>query len=165
MFIATGCTPVQEQDETAQTREATQQYFRKVNAHIEEGLKKADAAWTAAGVNKAIAESIEQARAVSIPTHADKEAVTLYRRFLHEAHGWLSVAPTWKTYLYYFSLGVGAGTIDFFGGSGLATTTLMSAYTMDANDIQKQHERMRNTLDDWRTFCAKNGYSPGPLAK
>jgi len=139
----------------------TQGYFDKCNSVLNDGFVAGGKCSTAAGEAEEILEAISKAQRISVPKSADAKAVYQYQRFLREAKEWFEVRPSWKTSVGYAGAGVVAGAVDFFGGAGVASTTLFGIAAADTDGRIKEREQMIEALENYRQYCANVGYKPG----
>ena len=86
---------------------------------------------------------------VSSSAQADLKIVSAYRATALAACLWFSARPDWRTNTLYALFGIAGGALDAVGGSGLASSVVLSAETRDAVKRESNYPRMEAAAQCW----------------
>jgi hypothetical protein len=171
LFAVTGCvSPAKQQaqaqraaqqlelERVARQHKATQDFITAADTIMARAQREANDKWTQAGKNKILISALDECLRLQAPKDADYRVVNEYYEVCRSARRWFIVNPTWKTNTAYGVGGAVAATIDFFGGFGLATTTLLGAGVKDLHDRNEIRKEFLVAIDRWNRFLVPYNY-------
>lgn len=145
-FVLKGCTG---------GASATERYFTEVFAIIEQGhVISAD--YSRSGQISEMKKAFSAAKKVKIPSSADPVGVTRMRHWLEEGEDYYETTNGEWAIARAFGGGLVTGTIDAFGGGGLATGGLLSMLGMEAANDQAEAEQFSQATRELDLYIAGN---------
>ena len=135
---------------------ATERYVKEVEGVIHAAEEQAEEAWTTSGKLSIMGDAFVEASHLAPPSGADLGTVVRIKQVLKEGREYFASADGEGTMIKDFVLGFIAGTIDFSGGMGLATGTLLTAKSLEISSDEAERREFIEALQELDRYRSDN---------